>query len=166
MKNKLSINLEVSLVEIILSVLIFAVAGVIMLNCFAYAKYTQVKANDKVAASWIVQSDAEMIKSSKTMDEAVMFLTKNYEKKIEDKSSDIYTNYYDKNWKICSEGEQEYAMNTLITYEDKKYGKIMDIKITVEKSSPYPFVDRGRTTGPVFSIETGKFFPDLENGRQ
>nr|WP_300092811.1 hypothetical protein [Sedimentibacter sp.] len=166
MKNKLSINLEVSLVEIILSVLIFAVAGVIMLNCFAYAKYTQVKANDKVAASWIVQSDAEMIKSSKTMDEAVMFLTKNYEKKIEDKSSDVYTNYYDKNWKICSEDEQEYAMNTLITYEDKKYGKIMDIKITVEKSSPYPFVDRGRTTGPVFSIETGKFFPDLENGRQ
>lgn len=166
MKNKLSINLEVSLVEIILSVLIFAVAGVIMLNCFAYAKYTQVKANDKVSASWIVQSDAEMIKSAKTIDEAVMFLTKNYEKKIEDKGSDIYTNYYDKNWKICSEDEQEYAMNTLISYEDKKNGKIMDIKITVEKSRPYPFVDRGRTTSPVFSIETGKFFPDLESGRQ
>ncbi|MDF2616818.1 MAG: hypothetical protein K0Q47_1473, partial [Sedimentibacter sp.] len=110
MKSKLSINLEVSLVEIILSVLIFAVAGVIMLNCFAYAKYTQEKANDKVSASWLVQSDAEMIKSADTLDEAVIFLKKNHENKSNDGSSDIYISYYDKDWNPCSEKEQEYAL--------------------------------------------------------
>lgn len=166
MKSKLSINLEVSLVEIILSVLIFAVAGVIMLNCFAYAKYTQEKANDKVAASWLVQSDAEMIKSTDSLDDAVLLLTKNHEKKVKDGFSDIYINYYDKDWNPCSEEEQEYALNTVISLEEKEYGKIMDIKITVEKSKPYPFVDKGKPTSPVYSIETSKFFPTLKAGRQ
>lgn len=166
MKSKLSINLEVSLVEIILSVLIFAVAGVIMLNCFAYAKYTQEKANDKVAASWLVQSDAEMIKSSDTLNDAVLFVTKNYDKKIEDGYSVIYINYYDKDWNPCSEEEQEYALNTVISLEENEYGEIMDIKITVEKSKPYPFVDKGKLTSPVYLIETSKFFPDHEAGRQ
>lgn len=166
MKNKLSINLEVSLVEIILSVLIFAVAGVIMLNCFAYAKYTQEKANDKVAASWLVQSDAEMIRSADTLDQAVLFLAKKYEKKAKDGSSDIYTNYYDKDWKPCSEEEQEYTLNTVISLDEKEYGEFMDIKITAEKSKPYPFIDKGKLTSPVYSIETGKFFQALESGRQ
>jgi hypothetical protein len=161
----LSINLEVSLVEIILSVLIFAVAGVIMLNCFAYAKYTQEKANDKVSASWLVQSDAEMIKSADTLDEAVIFLKKNHENKSNDGSSDIYISYYDKDWNPCSEKEQEYALSTVISLEDKEYGEIMDIKITVEKSKPYPFVDKGKMTNPVYSIETSKFFP-IKAGRQ
>jgi hypothetical protein len=136
-----------------------------MLNCFAYAKYTQEKANDKVAASWLVQSDAEMIKSADTLDEAVLFLTKNHEKKIKDGNSVIYINYYDKDWKPCSEKEQEYALNTVISLEGKEYGEIMDIKITVEKSRPYPFVDKGKLTSPVYSVETSKFFP-IESGRQ
>ncbi len=73
MKNKLSINLEVSLVEIILSVLIFAAAGVIMLNCFAVARFTQIKANDKVTAGNIVQSDLEFIKSADDINEVNEF---------------------------------------------------------------------------------------------
>jgi hypothetical protein len=136
-----------------------------MLNCFAYAKYTQEKANDKVSASWIVQSDAEMIKSADTLDEAVLFLTKNHENKAIDGSSDIYISYYDKDWNTCSEKEQEYALNTVISLENKEYGEIMDIKINVEKSKPYPFVDKGKMTSPVYSIETSKFFP-IEAGRQ
>lgn len=166
MKSKLSINLEVSLVEIILSVLIFAVAGVIMLNCFAYAKYTQEKANDKVAASWIVQSDVEMIRSSDILDHAVLFLTKNYENKAKNGSSDIYTNYYDKDWNLCSKENQVYFINTVISLEDSEYGEFMNIIITAQKSNPYPFIDKGKTTSPVYSIETSKFFPILKQGRQ
>lgn len=166
MKSKLSINLEVSLVEIILSVLIFAVAGVIMLNCFAYAKYTQEKANDKVAASWIVQSDVEMIKSSVALNDAVLFLTKNYETQTKNENSDIYTNYYDKDWNLCSKENQAYSINTSISIEDSGYGEFMNITITAHKSNPYPFVDKGKTASPVYSIETGKFFPNLEHGRQ
>jgi hypothetical protein len=153
-------------VEIILSVVIFAVAGTIMLNCFAFARYTQEKANDKVAASWIVQSDAEIIKSADTLDKANLFLAKNYRKKAEDGSSDIYTNYYDKEWNPCTEEEQEYRLNTVIMLDEKEYGEFMNIKITVEKSKPYPFLDNGKSTVPVYSIETGKFFQPKEAGRQ
>lgn len=73
MKNKVSINLNISLLEIILSVLIFAAAGMIMLNCFAIARFTQERANDKAAAGAIIQSDFEIIKSLKTLDEVHEF---------------------------------------------------------------------------------------------
>jgi len=137
-----------------------------MLNCFVYAKYTQEKANDKVTASWLVQSDAEMIKSADTLDEAVLFLAKTYGKKAKDGSSDIYTNYYDKDWNHCTEEKQEYTINTVISLDDKEYGEFMDVKITVVKSTPYPFVDMNKMTSPIYSIETSKFFSTNEAGRQ
>ena len=39
--NKISLNSKVSLLEIILSVIIFAAAGIIMLNCFGIARFTR-----------------------------------------------------------------------------------------------------------------------------
>ena len=48
--NNISLNSKVSLLEIILSVIIFAAAGIIMLNCFGIARFTQIRANDKTAA--------------------------------------------------------------------------------------------------------------------
>ena len=77
--NKVSLNSKVSLLEIVLSALIFAVAGIIMLNSFAIARFTQVRANDKTLASSIIQSDLEIIKSLNSSDEMHEFLNEYYD---------------------------------------------------------------------------------------
>ena len=166
MKNKLSINLEVSLVEIIMSVLIFAIAGVIMINCFAYARFTQVKANDKVTAVFLVQSNVEMIKASETVNVAEQFLSENSTLVDDSSKKKSYIKYYDKDWNLCSEDKNEYSMKITISNENLDYGHMMDVSITVEKSKMYPFIDKGSNSNAVFSVETMKFFPDIESGRQ
>ena len=96
--NKVSFNPMVSLSEIILSVSIFVVAGIIMLNCFAIARYTQIRANDKAMAGAIVQSDFEIIKSFDTADEMHEFLNNSYESNKIANNTYVYTKYYDENW--------------------------------------------------------------------
>lgn len=165
MKNKLSISLEVSLVEIILSILIFAVAGVIMLTCFAYANFTQIKANDITIAGNKVQTDSEMIRASLSAEEAYDFLSKNYSLIGESEKSRQYIRYFDKEWNPCSENENEYQMETEVIEENEdKAGSMLSIKITVQKSKPYPFI--GKFDETVFSVVTKKFYPNFGNGRQ
>lgn len=165
MKNKLSINLEVSLVEIILSILIFAVAGVIMLTCFAYANFTQVKANDITIAGNMVQTDSEMIRASLSTEGAYEFLSKNYSLIHESSKSRQYIRYFDKEWNPCSEDEDEYQMVTEVIEENEDMeGSMLAITITVQKSRPYPFI--GKPDETVFSVVTKKFYPIFGNGRQ
>lgn len=155
MKNKVSINLEVSLVEIILSVLIFAAAGIIMLNCFAIARYTQFRANDKVIAGTIVQSDFEIIKSSDSVDEMDEMLEKSYTSK-QIANNYLYTKYFDKNWNI-SESQKEYAMIIMVSGKNSNSGELKNISITIEKTKPYPFINK-KGAEKIYSIETKKFF--------
>ena len=110
MKNKISINTEVSLVEIIMSILIFAIAGAIMLNCFAAARFTQIKANDKVEAGNKVQSVAEIIKSFDNSIEADEYLTTNFKLEKANGNENIYINYYDKYWNICDGENNEFLV--------------------------------------------------------
>lgn len=162
MKNKISINLEVSLVEIIISILIFAIAGAIMLTCFAMARFTQIKANDMIFAGNIVQSAAEMIKSFDDMEEAEKYFTENYAVKNEAVNGITFMNYYDKSWSICEKGNEAYFVS--ITIADSSINKLKDIGITAKKIMPYPFIDKGKDISPLYKIETRKFF--LDSGRR
>lgn len=160
--NKLSINSKVSLLEIIMSVLIFAAAGIIMLNCFALARFTQARANDKTLAGSILQSDLEIIKSLKTVDELHDYLKESYETKEEGNNSYTYTKYYDKNWK--QSGIKEYSVTISVsgqTDEIVKSGQLIKITILAEKEEPYPFINKGQE---IYSIESKKFFPSLGGG--
>ena len=112
--NKVSLNSKHSLLEIILSVLIFLAAGIIMLNCFGIARFTQIRANDKVTAGAIIQSDFEIIKSLNSTDELYEFLN-TYGTK-ESGSINTYTKYYDENW-IQGSGK-EYAVTIVIDDEN------------------------------------------------
>jgi len=161
-KNKLSINLEVSLVEIVLSVLIFAVAGVIMINCFAIARFTQIKANDKVTAGNMVQSDLEFIKSSANSNEVDKFLSNTYSVNQDNENNQLYIKYYDKNWNLCDDGEKEYIIRLEVSNVQVNAGKMKSLSIVAEKTEPYPFInnDEGKTV-LIYSIHTKKFFPDF-----
>ncbi len=154
--NKVSLNSKVSLLEIVLSALIFAVAGIIMLNSFAIARFTQVRANDKTLASSIIQSDLEIIKSLNSSDEMHEFLNEYYDIKDQDNNSYTYIKYFDENWKQGS--KKEYSVTTRVSNGNSKSGKLIKISIQVEKEKPYPFIKKGQE---IYSIESKKFFPDF-----
>lgn len=152
MKNKIkiSINSEVSLIEIIISSLIFAAAGIIMLNMFGIARYTQISANDKVRAGALIQSDIEIIKSLNSPDEMYEFLNDSYT--IE---TDSYVKYFDENW--VSSKNREFKITAIITSDENyKSGELKNITVSVEKTKKYPFLKGGTQ---VYYVETKKFFP-------
>ncbi|WMJ76697.1 MULTISPECIES: type IV pilus modification PilV family protein [unclassified Sedimentibacter] len=159
MKNKVSINLELSLVEIIISILIFAVSGVIILNCFAAAKFTQLKANDMVTAGNIIQSTAEIIKSSNNIDEMNDYMDSNFNAIKSNGNNISYINYLSNTWTACSEHDSEYSIMIEISSSHRSSGILKDIVITALKSKPYPFIDREHNSTVVYKIETKKFFP-------
>ncbi len=155
--NKVSFNPMVSLSEIILSVSIFVVAGIIMLNCFAIARYTQIRANDKAMAGAIVQSDFEIIKSFDTADEMHEFLNNSYESNSIVNNTYVYTKYYDENWNQ-NYIDKEYAVTVIISDKNSKSGNLVKIKISAEKEKPYNFIKK-EGTEQIYSIESKRFFP-------
>ena len=152
--NKVSLNSKFSLVEIIFSVLIFAAAGIIMLNCFGIARYTQIRANDKAKAGAIIQSDFEIIKSLKSAEEMHEFLDSSYESK-EPENTGSYTKYYDENWKQGK--SRDYTVTIVIDREKFISGDLVSISISAEKEKPYPFIKKD--SREIYSIESKKFFP-------
>lgn len=160
MKNKFSINLEVTLVEIILSVLIFAIAGVISLNCFFIAKFTQIKANDKVIAGNLIQSDIEILKSFNSSGESEEFLLQHFQLLKTESNVRTYINFYDKSWELSNEADKEYLITVNISDEFSNSGTLKDIEITAERIEPYPFINKTNNNQPIYSIETKKFFPN------
>lgn len=131
--NKISLNSKVSLLEIIFSVIIFAAAGIIMLNCFGIARFTQIRANDKAAAGAIIQSDIEIIKSLKNPTEMHEFLDDSYD----DKSSDnpiTYTKYFDEKW-VQGRGK-DYTVTISVEEENINFGVLVSISISAKRPNP------------------------------
>jgi len=157
MNNKLSLNSKTSLWEIIMSVLIFTVSGVIMLNCFGIARFTQIRANDKTIAGAIIQSDMEIIKSLNSADEVHEFLSDSYDSNNMDNGKYVYRKYYDKSWKQSSI-DKEYAVCITLSHNNSKSGNLININITAEKEKPYPFTKK-EGLNKVFSVDSKKFFP-------
>lgn len=158
MKSKVSLNLNVSLLEIILSLLIFATAGIIMINCFAIARFTQIRANDKAIAGAILQSDFEIIKSFKNADEMHEFLNNSYEVKKDTNKNYIYTKYYDESWNQGS--TKEYEVTIMLSDENSTSGELIKIKASAEKEKPYPFIKK-EGVQQIYSLESKKYFPTL-----
>ena len=165
MKNKISMNLEVSLIEIIISILIFAVAGAIMLNCFAAARFIQIKANDKVEAGNIIQSNTEIIKSFDDISKLDNYLSDNYFLQKENSNEKTYINYYDKTWVKCDAQNKEYIVSFKLSDNKTISGEIIKLNIIAEKVTPYPFIDKNNDIDNIYEIETTKFFPTYEARR-
>jgi Cdc6-like AAA superfamily ATPase len=130
-----------------------------MLYCFAAARFTQIKANDKVVAGSIVQSNAEMIKSFDSSSDMNEYFSENYKFNTTSKNEITYINYYDKHWNICDEESKIYFISVRVKDVSYIYGEMKEISITAEKEKPYPFVDNNNN---IYEIHTKKFYPSNE----
>lgn len=150
----------------IFSVLIFAMLGVIMLNCFAMARFTQIKANDKTLAAIKTQTFFEYIKSSnssKEMDEILGNLFSEIHH-VASNNDILYVDYYDKNWNKCVKEDSLYSITIDVSDNQLDYGDMKNIKIRADRVKNYPF-DNKQNNSLVFFIETEKFFPKFLIGR-
>ncbi len=154
--NKTSPNSRILLFEIIMSVSIFAAAGIIAVYCFGIARFTQIRANDKAMAGAIIQSDFEIIKSLNSIDKMNEFLYTTYGEK-ESENTNTYIKHFDENW--IQKNGNEYTVTITIGQENLKSGVLTNISISAEKGTPYPFIKKGGEQ--IYFIESKKFFPEF-----
>lgn len=143
------------LVEILVSIGIFAVAVVLSLQLFLLAKFLGDKTSDVAKAIFEAQSIAENIKTMRT--EAEM---ENYFKS-ELNGGDVY---YDGGWEKTEKAENG-AYSLKITKEKNEYGSgaLYKFKIDIYRTDPYPFIDEKKLEKEpnyipaLASFEAGKF---------
>lgn len=106
------------LLEMIISILILAFAGVVSVSIFLSARYTQIMSYDKTNAMYKVQNAIEMTKA--------------------DKNAGKLT-YFDKNWRECDENEAVFALS--ITAGEKE--SLIFAKAECRRIEKYPFIKEG-----------------------
>ena len=106
------------LLEMIISILILAFAGVVSVSIFLSARYTQIMSFDKTNAMYKVQNVIEMTKADKNADKST---------------------YFDENWQECDENEAVFALS--ITAEEKE--SLIFAKAECHRIEKYPFIKEG-----------------------
>ena len=150
------------LVEILISIGIFAVAVVLTLQLFLLASFLGDKTSDTAMAIFEVQNVAETIKSVKSGAELEQYIS---EILGAAESPGGYTVYYDESWNIIgAAGDAEFMMK--ITNEGvDEYGSGSLYKFTLDfyRSAAYPFIDDNKLEDDkayiprLVSVEANKF---------
>lgn len=154
-KGLKSRSAKMPMLEIIITIGIFAVVSVFILELFLSANTLQSRAKDKSKAIVLAESIAETVKSSKTFEEAVKELDLkqtvgkvaqqkdgSLQVNITDKSNDtkdtmiVYTGHFDENWKTTKE-EDTYSV-IVVPYEEQIQDKVMiNYKVCVYRLKGY-----------------------------
>ena len=106
------------LLEMIISILILAFAGVVSVSIFLSARYTQIMSFDKTNAMYKVQNVIEMTKADKIPENPM---------------------YFDKNWQECDEKKAIFALS--ITTDEKE--NLIFAKAECHRIEKYPFIKEG-----------------------
>ncbi len=137
-----------------------------MLNCFAMARYTQIKSNDMTLASLKSQTLLEYVRSSKNSNEMNKIIEESFDEVYYEKNNSKYVNYYDKDWNKCNDENRIYFIKLDISSSSLSLGEMNDIKINIGRIKKYPFIDKKNFSSSIFFVETKKFFPEKSIGGQ
>ena len=103
------------LLEMIISIMILAFAGVVTLGIFLSARYTGILSSDKTNAMYKVQNAIEMAENKD------------------------FTQYFDENWQECDENNAVFALNVTGNEKDGLYEGVA----SCVKTEAYPFLKAG-----------------------
>ena len=144
------------LVEILVSIGIFAIAVVLTLQLFLLARFLGEKTSDTARAIFEVQNIAETIKTMKT--DAEM---ENY---IKEELNGATVLYYDYKWNpVNSEDEAEYFIKIDMSKDAYNTGGLYKFKLDMYKIEAYPFIDDNKAEEDenyiplLVSVNAGKF---------
>ena len=120
------------LVEIIISIGIFAVAVVLTLQLFLLAKFLGDKTSDTARAIFEIQNIAENIKLLKTDAEIENYIY----------TDKVYFGYYDSEWqKTLSEDDAAFIMKIDMDKDGYASGNLYKFTLELYKADPYPFIN-------------------------
>jgi len=130
------------LVEILISIGIFAIAVVLTLQLFLLARFLGDKTSDTAKAIFEVQNVAENIKTFKTSGDAEIYINDNF--KAGTKS--MYSLYYDEEWNLTDTIEKaSFVMEINMNKDEYNSGELYNFKLEFYKTEPYPFIDDKKT---------------------
>lgn len=119
------------LLEMLIWVFIFTIAGALILNMFLSARYTERMARDKTHAMYECQSEIEK-----------MYVRLDREN---DKSIDISKTpksiYFDASWEVCEISQAVYAMEVSLFKSERPTGNMFYGSAVLKKLQPYPFIN-------------------------
>ena len=143
------------LVEILVSIGIFAIAVILTLQLFFLAKFLGDKTSDSAKAVFEAQNIAESIKAMKTAAEIENYI------KNDLKGGGIY---YDSEWeKTESLDDAAYSLSIAWELAEHDFGGLYKFQIAFSKMEPYPFIDDKKVEKDekyiplLASIEASKF---------
>jgi len=150
------------LVEILISIGIFAVAVVLTLQLFLLASFLGDKTSDTAMAIFEVQNVAETIKSMQSVAELEKYMSG------ELNASDSYDGciiYYDSNWSITASADSAFFMMKITDRgrEDYYSGSLYKFTLDFYRAEAYPFIDErklseDKTYIPLLvSVDANKF---------
>lgn len=128
------------LVEIIISIGIFAVAVVLTLQLFLLAKFLGDKTSDMARAIFEIQNVAENIKLLKTDEEIENYIKNDVGNTDE---NGYYNLYYDGNWQHADlYSDAVFVMKIALNKEDDyTAGDLYNFRLDLYRAEPYPFID-------------------------
>jgi len=147
------------LVEILISVGIFALSVILTLQIFLLAKFLGDKTSDVAMAMFEAQNVAESIKSTKTGENIDEYINTELNGGVL---------YYDDKWQTTDDAEKA-AYSLVVTKqasEENSFGILYKFTIELSKLAPYPFIDdkkleKDESYLPVLvSIDSAKFIAE------
>ena len=127
------------LVEILISIGIFAVAVVLTLNVFLLAKFLGDRTSDTARAIFELQNVAENIKTMETDAEMESYIKNELNGDISD---GVYILYYDEHWSLINGGEKAaFSMKIEMDRDAYDSGGLYRFRLDFYKMEPYPFIN-------------------------
>ena len=139
MNNQGSIKTLLPLVEIIISIGIFAVAVALTLQMFLLAKFLGEKTSDTAMAIFEIQNTAEDIKLLKTDAEIENYIKNDVGNPDE---NGMYNLYYNGGWqRVELYSDAVFIMKISMNKDNYVKGELYNFDLALYKSNPYPFTD-------------------------
>ena len=168
MNNQGSSKSLLPLVEIIISIGIFAVAIVLTLQLFLLAKFLGDKTSDTARAIFEIQNVAENIKLLKSEAEIKEYMETGAGNSG---GNGPYNLYYDGEWKrVGSSSDAVFVMKIDMNKDNYAAGCVYNFKLDLYKSEPYPFINDKNVKADkdykplLASVNTSSFLTGEEGG--
>lgn len=153
MKKHAQIRSGIAMLELVITIGIFAVVSTFLLKMFVAANQTQREASELSKAAVTAESAMEYLKSCRTPQEGWDGLGMN---EVAEEDRTVRVAYYDRNWER-SESVSAYTLKIYERQSTQEYGILFTYDFIVEAER-----DGGETSEELFSMTGKKYRRGLE----
>ena len=170
---------KLPMLELIISIGVFAIISVLLLEMFLQANSIQKNTRDQGKAITLAENVAETIKAADSLDAAVSqlgmkaqwgtvtlqedgsYCVEDLSEQESEEGAQIYLLHYNENWEVAQQ-EDMYSV-ILMPYREAVYGKTMDnYQVYVYRLHGYPSVFHQKQNVQLYHISFSKYRQEME----